>query len=87
MDDERLFLCGKCGKMTPFVKGKDKLAEGIEHNYAECQQCHFKHTIMYTDKMVRGLLCRQRLTKKPNQKQKLALEINQKVADLKSKFE
>ena len=73
--NKQLFECGLCGKATPFIQKTDRLKNGVRHEYADCNQCHGKTTIMYTN------------TKPGNMKKKLAERINAEIAILKADME
>lgn len=85
--DEQKFLCGHCGKMTQFVKKKDDLSDGVQHNYAACQRCGHKHTIMYTNFKIRQMMMKQRRTRRPDRKQLLAFQITQGAEELRLTME
>ena len=84
--EKQLFEYGKCGKMTPFVQKKDKLPEGVQHNYAECQHCKAKATICYTDKLIRSLMLRQARTQPGKKKVELADKIQAEMQLLQTKM-
>ena len=85
--NKQLFEFGLCGKVTPLIRKTDRLKNGVRHEYAECNQCHGKTTIMYTDSKIRGMLAKQRHTKPGNMKKKLAERINAEIAILKAEME
>lgn len=85
--EENLFECGKCGEMTPFVQKKDKLQDGVQHNYAECQHCKAKATIFYTNKHIRSLLLRQCNTRPGKKKVELADKIQSEMKSLRAILE
>lgn len=83
---EQLFKCGFCDELTPLIMRKDKLGEGIQHNYAECKHCKGKVTHSYTNKRIRGLMVRQQHTKQGKKKVELAELILKEMEELKEAY-
>lgn len=84
---EQLFECGKCGQLTPLVTKSIWLENQIIHEYAECEHCHGKTTIFYSDKEIRSLLIKQKNTKPGKYRTKLASEIHNKMDRLREEME
>lgn len=84
---DQLFECGKCGQLTHLITGKTWMENGIIREYAECEHCHKKTTIFYSDKEIRSLLIKQKNTKSSKYRAKLAAEIQNKMDKLKQEME
>ncbi|MGH1804731.1 hypothetical protein [Enterococcus gallinarum] len=76
---EELFECGKCGDLTPLVKGIEYLGNEIKHEFFTCQKCHSKTTILVSDKTLRNMLLKQQNTKPGKRKIELAQRITERV--------
>lgn len=84
--NEQLFECGLCGKLTHFVRKSEKIRDDIVHDFAECEKCGGKATIMYTDHHIRSLLVKQKNTRPGKRKVALAKEIQNKMDLLKQEM-
>ncbi len=76
---EQLFECGKCGNLTPLMKGTEILGDNIKHEFFKCQKCGLKTTVMVSDKQLRNMLLKQRNTKPGKQKIELAQRITERM--------
>lgn len=85
--NEQLFECGLCGELTLLIRKSEILSDGIKHEFAECEKCKGKSTIMYTNNHIRGLLALQRKTKPGNKKVELADKINKEAENLRTEME
>ncbi|MGK0551059.1 hypothetical protein ACSFB8_04435 [Enterococcus faecalis] len=86
MMNDQLFECGLCGKRTHFVCKSEIIKDDIKHDYAECEKCGGKATIMYTNHHIRSLLAKQQITKPGKHKAALAEEIQDKMDLLKQEM-
>lgn len=84
---EPLYVCNYCGKLTPLIRKTDYLSNEIHHEYAECTECGVKVTIMFTNKKIRGLMAKQRITKPGNLKVKLVDKLNYEINKLRLEME
>ncbi|WP_379946455.1 hypothetical protein [Enterococcus devriesei] len=84
---EQLFECGKCGQLTPLITGSVWMENEIIYEFAECEKCHGKTTIFYSDKEIRSLLIKQKNTKPGNYREKLATEIQDRMNRLRQEME
>ena len=84
---KQLFQCSYCNELTPLIMKKDKLDEGVQHNYAECKQCKGKVTHSYTNNRIRSLMVRQQHTKQSKKKGELAELILKEMDALKKNYE
>lgn len=82
----QLFKCGLCGKPTRFVRKSEKVRDDIVRDFAECEKCGGKVTIMYTNRHIRGLFVKQQNTKPGKRKVALAEEIQSKMDLLKQEM-
>lgn len=87
MMSDQLFQCGKCGQLTRLVRESEKLEGGIVHEFAECEKCHGKSTIFYSNKEIRSLLIKQQNTKPGKYRVKLAADIQSKMDGLRKRME
>jgi len=86
MMNDQLFKCGLCGKPTHFVRKSETIKDDVKHDFAECEKCGGKATIMYTNRHIRGLLVKQQNTKPGKRKVALAKEIQSKMDILKQEM-
>jgi DNA-directed RNA polymerase subunit RPC12/RpoP len=86
MMNDQLFKCVLCGKPTRFVRKSEKVRDDVVHDFAECEKCGGKVTIMYTNRHIRGLLVKQQNTKPGKRKVALAEEIQSKMDLLKQEM-
>ncbi|QGH35145.1 hypothetical protein GI584_14310 [Gracilibacillus salitolerans] len=79
--------CTNCGMPTTIQFKDQDHPKGIKETYFKCQHCHKRFTCYVTNKAVRAKQKEIRRTRDQATRERLQLEVNQRMKELKADLE